>query len=141
MGDIPPSNTGENIIQRRSQRVMVKVSVVVLSQDAGNKMISEETRTVTVNAHGAMILLTAKVSVGQLVTLRNAKSGEEVLCRVAYVNPHLAEKKEVGIDFMKPCPRFWRISFPPPEWTNRAPEAKGNTSRYSGTPTGTNKAK
>ena len=26
MGDIPPSNTGENIIQRRSQRVMVKMA-------------------------------------------------------------------------------------------------------------------
>jgi hypothetical protein len=141
MSGIAPSNTRENIIQRRSQRVMVKVSVVVLSQGADNKMISEETRTVTVNAHGAMILLTAKLSVGQLLTLRNAKSGEEVLCRVAYVNPHLGEKKEVGIDFMKPCPRFWRISFPPPDWTNRAPEAKGNTSRHGGTPTVTKKAK
>ena len=113
MVGIPPSNTGENIIQRRSQRVMLKVSVVVLSQGADDKIISEETRTITVNGHGAMIVLTAKVSVGQLLTLRNAKSGEEVLCRVAYVNPHLGEKKEVGIDFMKPCPKFWRITDAP----------------------------
>ncbi len=141
MGGIPPSNSGENITQRRSQRVMLKVSILVLAQGADKKMISGETRTVTVNVHGAMIVLTAKVSVGQLLTLRNSRSGEEVLCRVAYVNPHLGEKKEVGIDFMKPCPRFWRISFPPADWTNRAPEAKGNTSRYSGTPTGTKKAK
>jgi hypothetical protein len=141
MGGIPPSNTGENIIQRRSQRVMVKVSVVVLSQGADNRLISEETRTVTVNAHGAMILLTAKASVGQLLTLRNAKSGEEVLCRVAYVNPHLGEKKEVGIDFVKPCPWFWRISFPPADWANRAPEAKGTTNRYGGIPTDEKKAK
>jgi hypothetical protein len=120
---------------------MLKVSVVVLAHDTDNKLISEETRTVTVNAHGAMILLTAKVSVGQLLTLRNSRSGEEVLCRVAYVNPHLGEKKEVGVDFMKACPRFWRISFPPADWTNRAPEAKGNTSRYSGAPTGPKKTK
>jgi hypothetical protein len=76
-------------------------------------MISEETRTVTVSAHGALVLMTAKVSVGQLLTLRNSTTEEEVLCRVAYVNPHVGEKKEVGLDFMKPCPRFWRISFPP----------------------------
>jgi len=59
MVGIPPSNTGENIIQRRSQRVMLKVSVVVLSQGADDKIISEETRTITVSAHGAMIVLTA----------------------------------------------------------------------------------
>src|SRR5260370_38415831 len=122
----PPSNSGDSITQRRSQRVMLKVSVVVLAHDTDNKLISEETRTVTVKAHGAMIVLTAKVSVGQLLTLRNSRSGEEVLCRVAYVNPHLGEKKEVGADFMKPCPRFWTISFPPPDCTHPVPEAKGN---------------
>ena len=60
MVGIPPSNTGENIIQRRSQRVMLKVSVVVLSQGADDKIISEETRAITVNAHGAMIVLTQR---------------------------------------------------------------------------------
>ena len=60
---------------------MLKVSAVVLAHDTDNKLISEETRTVTVNAHGAMILLTTKVSVGQLLTLRNSRSGEEVLCQ------------------------------------------------------------
>jgi hypothetical protein len=51
-GRYPSMNTGENIIQRRSQRVMLKVSAVVLSQGADDKIISEETRTITVNAHG-----------------------------------------------------------------------------------------
>ena len=127
MSSVPPTNSGDSLVQRRSQRVMLKVSVVVLAQGPDNKMISEETRTVTVNAHGAMILLTAKVSVGQLLTLRNQQSEDEVLCRVAYVNPHLGEKKEVGVDFTKPCPSFWRISFPPRDWTPQSPEAKRST--------------
>ena len=49
----PPSNSGDSITQRRSQRVMLKVSVVVLAHDTDNKLVSEETRTVTVNAHTA----------------------------------------------------------------------------------------
>jgi hypothetical protein len=106
---------------------MLKVSVVVQAQEADNKPISEETRTVTVNAHGAMILLGLKVSIGQLLTLRNSRTGEEIACQVVYVSPHESEKRQVGVDFMKPCPRFWRISFPPPDWTSRSPEAKGNT--------------
>ena len=77
---------------RRSQRVVVKVSVVVLAQEAHNKPASEETHTVTVNVHGAMILLGLQVSIGQLLTLRNSKTSEEVLYRVAYVSPHQSEE-------------------------------------------------
>ncbi len=127
MGSVPPPNSEDKNAQRRSQRVIIKVSVMVLA-GADRKSVSEETRTVTVNAHGAMILLGLKVSIGQLLTLRNSRTGEEVACLVVYVSLHEAEKRQVGVDFMEPCPRFWRISFPPPDWTTRSPEAKGNTS-------------
>jgi hypothetical protein len=142
MGGFSVSKNGDTNAQRRSQRVMLKVSLVVLAQGPDNRMISEETRTVTVSAHGALVLMTAKVSVGQLLTLRNSTTEEEVLCRVAYVNPHVGEKKEVGLDFMKPCPRFWRISFPPPDWTTRSPEAKSDANpRPRGTTTDVGKKK
>ena len=130
MGSIPPAISDDSA-PRRSQRVMLKVSVVVLAQGADDKPVSEETRTVTVNAHGAMILLGLRVPIGQSPTLRNLSTGEEVSCRVVYLSPHQAEKREIGVEFIKPCPRFWRISFPPPDWTARSPEAKGNTSRPS----------
>ena len=129
MGSFPPSNSGDQNAQRRSQRVMVKVSVMVLAGEADNKPVSEETRTVTVNAHGAMILLGLKVSIGQLLTLRNSTTGEEIACRVVYVSPHESEKRQEGVDFIEPCPRFWRISFPPSDWTTRSPEAKGNPTK------------
>jgi hypothetical protein len=128
MGSFPPSNSGDQNAQRRSQRVIVKVSVMVLAEGADKKSVSEETRTVTVNAHGAMILLGLKVSTGQLLTLRNSRTGEEIACRVVFVSPHQAEKRQIGVDFMEPCPRFWRISFPPADWTTQSPEAKSNTS-------------
>ena len=129
MDSFPPLNSADQNAQRRSQRVIVKVSVMVLAEGTDNKPVSEETRTVTVNAHGAMILLGFKVSIGQLLTLRNSRTGEEVACRVVYVSPHESEKRQVGVDFMKPCPRFWRISFPPPDWTTRSPEAKGDPTK------------
>ena len=47
-----------------------------------NEMISEETRTVTISAHGAMILLTAKVSVGQLQRLRVNHATTQLLVTV-----------------------------------------------------------
>ena len=126
MGTAPPPSRGDSDAQRRSQRVMLKVSVVVLAHGADNKRVSEETRTVAVNAHGAMILLGMKVSNGQILMLRHSGTGEEVSCRVVYLSPHQSEKREVGVDFIKPSPGFWRISFPPPDWTVRSPEAKRN---------------
>src|SRR5260221_13517242 len=131
MGTVPPSHRADKDAQRRSQRVMLKVCVVVLSQGADKNPVLEETRTVTVNAHGAMILLRSNVSIGQLLTLRNSRTEEEVLCRVAYLSPHQSDKREVGVDFMKPCPRFWRISFPPPDWTTQSPDAKSATGASS----------
>src|SRR6267154_2214471 len=126
MGGIPPPTRGDNNAQRRSQRVMLKVSVIVLAHGADNKLVSEVTRTVTVNANGASVMLGLKVSIGQVLMLRNSGTGEEVSCRVVYLSPHQSEKREVGIDFMKSCPGFWRISFPPPDWTMRSPEAKSS---------------
>jgi len=129
MGSFPPATSGDQNAQRRTQRVIVKVSVMVLAEGAENRPVSEETRTVTVNAHGAMILLGLKVSIGQLLTLRNSSTREEIACRVVYVSPHESEKRQVGVDFMEPCPRFWRISFPPSDWSTRSPEAKGNPTK------------
>src|SRR5260370_18602521 len=110
MGSVPPSNNNDKNSQRRSQRVIVKVSVMVLAEGADKKFVSEETRTVTVNAHGAMILLGLKDSIGQLLTLRNSRTGEEVARRAVYVSPHESEKSQVAFHFINSCPRFWRIS-------------------------------
>jgi hypothetical protein len=126
MGSIPPPSRGDSDAQRRSQRVMLKVSVIVLAHGADNKVVSEVTRTVTVNAHGAKILMGLKVSIGEVLMLRNSETGQEVSCRVVYISPHQAEKREVGLDFITPSPGFWRISFPPTDWTMRSPEAKSS---------------
>ncbi len=140
MRTIPPA-VSDDTGPRRSQRVILKASVLVLARDADNKPLSEETHTVTVNAHGAMILLSLKVSIGEVLMLRHLRTGEEVSCRVVYVNPHQSGRREIGIDFIKPFPRFWRISFPPDDWTTRSPEAKGSTSRSRSPETDSKKKK
>ena len=110
--------------KRRSQRVLVGVPVTVITQGADKQPVPEETKTLVVNAHGALVLIGRKVSIGQLLTLKNTKTGEEQACRVVFINPQQAGKSEVGIEFMKPAPRFWRIAFPPEDWTPHSPEAK-----------------
>jgi hypothetical protein len=114
--------------QRRSQRVMLSVKILVAGNRLDGKKFTQEAETSVVNAHGALILLGEKVTLGQSLTIRNLKSNEELRAEVVDVGAPLDGKSEVGIEFLEPSPRFWRIAFPPEDWTTRSPEAKRRTS-------------
>ena len=112
--------------RRQSQRVCVSVDVVVLWRDSGGEPISEETKTLVVNAHGALLNLHTAVRIGDSINLKNATTQEEIACRV--LNLGSSDKKSgmrtVGIEFVEPAARFWHISFPPADWTFHYPDAK-----------------
>jgi hypothetical protein len=115
MAVVRSSSREYNSPERRSQCVLLKAPVVILTRGADNKTMFEETQTITVNIHGAMIVSRLKFEARQIITLRNSRTGEEAPCRVVYLSPRQTENREVGIEFMEPRPQFWRISFPPPD--------------------------
>jgi hypothetical protein len=110
---------------RRSQRVCVSVEVVVTWGGATGKLASEETKTLIVNTHGALIALRSAVRLDDLLKLRNATTHEEIACRVIDLGATDKGVTNVGIEFVEPAPRFWHIAFPPEDWTTRSPESKG----------------
>ena len=95
-------------------------------------MASEETSTLTVSAHGALIQLALTVEIGQLLRIKNAQTSEELVCRVVSLGPEHTSKLEVAIEFEIPSPRFWRIAFPPADWSPRSPDAKSPTAHKPG---------
>ncbi len=101
---------------RRSERVLLRVPVLVRVPAENDGSWSEESHTLVVNAHGALIALAAKVQPGQQLVLKNRVSGEQQECRVVQVGEKQAEKVEVGIAFAHPAPHFWHIDFPPGDW-------------------------
>jgi hypothetical protein len=113
--------------QRRSQRVMLAVRILVDGDRLGGQRFSEEAETSVVNAHGALILLAEKVALGQSLSVRNIKSGAELQAEVVDVGAFIDNRFEVGIEFLEPSPRFWRVAFPPEDWSPRSPEAKRRT--------------
>jgi hypothetical protein len=130
-----PTRLQKNPNQRRSQRVMLSVRILVAGSHADGRRFSEEAVTSVVNAHGALILLAEKVTLGQLLTVRNVKSGAELQAEVVDVGAPQDGKFEVGMEFLEPSPRFWRIAFPPEDWTPRSPEAKRRTTAPTPMPT------
>jgi hypothetical protein len=99
----------------------------VIAPGPDKKMAREQTHTVVVNGHGALIRLDLKVRVGQTIILQNPETSEEQTCRVIHVSTHAEGKTEVAIEFLKPAPKFWRVAFPPEDWIPRTPEITSDT--------------
>lgn len=110
--------------RRRSQRVLMQVLVRIRGEDAQGHKIEEETETLAINAHGALVLLNSRLTSGSKVLLQHKRTSEEQECHVAFLGPVRNGKAEIGLEFSAPRPGFWRVAFPPEDWTPRHPEAR-----------------
>ncbi|MBZ5642516.1 MAG: hypothetical protein LAO19_07140 [Acidobacteriia bacterium] len=116
----PSANKGTASLstKRRSSRVAIDMPVEIFGQSANGKVFREETRTTTVNAHGALLVLGSAVQIKPSVLLINKTTRIEVQCRVISLKETEKGKVELGVEFVIPQPRFWGISFPPEDWNN-----------------------
>jgi hypothetical protein len=110
--------------RRRSQRVLMTVPVRVSGQTDVGLPFAEETQTVAISAHGALILVSTQVHRGQRLTLSNVQTRAALECVVAHIAKHQSSQPQVGLEFMLPNPIFWHVAFPPKDWTPRHPDAK-----------------
>lgn len=107
--------------RRRSMRVLLSIPITVSGKNASGQDFTEQTRTLVVNAHGALITLAAPVATGQKISIANKASEQSLLCRIVHVSGPQAGRTQLGIEFEKPSPSFWHIDFPPEDWV--APES------------------
>ncbi|GAC1662774.1 MAG: hypothetical protein NVS9B4_16820 [Candidatus Acidiferrum sp.] len=117
----PSMNPGS---RRRSQRVLMQVGVQIRGTDARQQTFDEETETLAINAHGALISLSARLTTGGIVKLKHKRTEEEQDCQVVFLGPVRSGKAEIGLEFCEPRPGFWRVAFPPEDWTPKHPEAR-----------------
>jgi PilZ domain len=110
--------------RRRSQRVLMQVAVRVRGTDAQGKTFEEEASTLAINAHGALILLQVRLTSGSSVLMQHKQTQEEQECRVVFLGPVRAGQAEIGLEFSEPRPAFWRVTFPPADWSPKHPEAR-----------------
>ncbi len=120
----PPEN---KLLRRRSQRVLMQVSVTLKGVDAKKKPFKEDTQTYAVNAHGGLVGLKTEVTKGTVLSIQHKMTDEVQECRVVFLGPVRDEKTEIGLEFSSPRPTFWRVAFPPEDWTPKHPEARDFT--------------
>src|SRR5215831_12268763 len=103
------------VARRRSQRVLLQVGIRVRGKDAQGKDFEEMTDTLAVNA---------RVISGATIHIKHHKTEEEQECHVAFLGPVRSARAEVGLEFTSPHPTFWRVAFPPEDWSPKSPEAR-----------------
>jgi hypothetical protein len=107
---------GPGIERRRSERMLLDVPVIVRGEAADQHSFREETFTVTVSAHGALLLLATGVRLGQKLVLMNPKTSDECEGHVASLGSPYAGLSQVAVEFNRPSPEFWSLPSPPTTW-------------------------
>lgn len=102
----------------------MQVAVRIHGTDAQGKSFEEEASTLAINAHGALVQLQARLTSGSMVSMQHKATTEEQECHVVFLGPVRSGKAEIGLEFSMPRPSFWRVTFPPEDWTPKHPDAR-----------------
>jgi hypothetical protein len=94
---------------------MLSLPVIVCGEGPDGPF-REETRTVVVNAHGALLTLLTRISQQQILRLSTPGNSENQACRVTFVGPTTDGRTQFAVEFTRPVPQFWHIAFPPEDW-------------------------
>jgi len=100
----------EHVERRRSARLVSNVTFVVSRESPGKQLVQERVLTLSINAHGALIALTGRVTLGQKLLLMNSKTWSRTEGRVIRLAALQGEWTQVAIEFARPAPEF---EYPP----------------------------
>jgi hypothetical protein len=102
--------------RRRSQRVLLRVSVLIIAETSEGNRERAQAFTQVVNAHGGLLEAPFRMTAGQRLTLLNPQSGKKADCRVVRVSERSDGSFPIAFEFDQRNAQFWPISFPPVDW-------------------------
>ncbi len=93
--------------RRRSERLALALPVLVLGTSLDSKSFQENTITLSVSTHGALLALSTTVTLGQPLLLRNPQTQQESEAWVSRFGHPRGGLSQVGIAFVRPEDDFW----------------------------------
>ena len=105
--------------RRRSQRVIIRVPVTILTTENGQP-VKTAGKTIEVNTHGAMLACPRPFDSNMKLEVVNDQTGEKVATRVTRSPRESADGFLIPVEFTSPSANFWQITFPPANW--KSPE-------------------
>jgi hypothetical protein len=101
--------------RRRSQRVMLRVGLILHFEEKGKKQ-AVEVHTLVVNTHGAMICASRSFEAETKLDIEHKHTNEHRSARVTRQPQSSPEGYLVPVEFDDAEGDFWHISFPPANW-------------------------
>jgi hypothetical protein len=101
--------------RRRGQRVLLRVRASIHVALKGQPE-TFSVATLSVNPHGAMVLMDCSLAPDTRLVLEHAATKERVACKVVRSSQKMPEGFHVPLEFDSPAPDFWKIDFPSPNW-------------------------
>jgi hypothetical protein len=99
--------------RRRSRRRALHIAVYVYGHGPGKEPFHEEAHTLSVNANGALVLLSVPVEKGQTLLLTNRVTLREQTCRVVFLGAQHSRTVETGVAFSETNSDFWQMRAAP----------------------------
>jgi diguanylate cyclase (GGDEF)-like protein len=118
-GQLNGQEIGQTEVQherRRSKRLLVDVPLLVRGEDVESQPFQEETFSISISAHGALIVLGATVTRGQTLHVINLQTKEETKATVTSLGAPYGGLAQVAFEFSHPAPQFWDVDPMPIEW-------------------------
>ncbi|HUK32070.1 MAG TPA: hypothetical protein VLV89_13215 [Candidatus Acidoferrum sp.] len=103
------SKTDSEFDRRRTQRIALQVPVFVYGHGRRQEPFHEETTSLVVNSHGALLPLSNRVRLGQELLLTNPATQSEQPCRVVFLASKRSRRNKVGVAFAGEAPSFWAL--------------------------------
>ncbi len=105
---IPFPNTPAKKKPRSSERISMRVPVVIYGFAGKSGTFHEDAETIIVNSSGALVTLKTKLALGDTVFLMHRSSRDEQEVRVVYLDAYTDRETRVGLAFKRPIFDFWR---------------------------------
>jgi len=96
---------------RRSARIFRKMKLQAQGRAHNGKKFRETCQTLVVSAHGGLLTLKHEVDNGELLTITNPETQEEIECRIVFLGGLCDGGQQEDIEFLTPSPRFWGLDF------------------------------
>jgi hypothetical protein len=77
--------------------------------------------TLSVNAQGALVVMKQSLTLNTRLVLEHGNTKERVACKVVRPSQGMPDGFHVAVEFDSPEPDFWRITFPPSDWSPSDP--------------------
>jgi hypothetical protein len=102
--------------RRRSSRVPFKARVILSGKDAEGFSFAEETDTVSVSKHGALLRTSYHLNLGQELSVRTKEKDRVGQLQVVWMGKAgTSEEGMIGLEWLD-ARRFWGVEFPPEDW-------------------------